>query len=164
VSAVTKAAGVSLLLLLVVSLVVWSTFDPCFAKRSVRFDPADGLRVTHETFFTNLPRLPWSLGLVPQRYELVTPAYRIVLTTDDNETSVGVGIESARAGAEDVYIEGRGIFETPDAIDNRYFVRASETANPLAFTVRGRHGTVLGRHALSYTTPAYSFFCSIEGP
>jgi hypothetical protein len=164
VSALTKIAGVSLLVLLLVALVVWKVFDPCFVKRSVRFGPADGLRVTEETFLTHLPRLPWSLGLVPQRYELVTPAYRIVLTTEDNETSVGVGIESAKAGAEDVYLEGRGIIENPNAIDSRYFVRATGATNPLAFAVRDRHGTVLGRHALSYTTPAYSFFCSIEGP
>jgi hypothetical protein len=40
VSALTKIAGVSLLVLLLVALVVWKAFDPCFVKRSVRFDPA----------------------------------------------------------------------------------------------------------------------------
>jgi hypothetical protein len=39
-SALTKIAGVSLLVLLLVALVVWKAFDPCFVKRSVRFDPA----------------------------------------------------------------------------------------------------------------------------
>lgn len=162
-SGVKHIIRISLLLTLLLALVVWAA-NPCFVKRSVRFDPADGLRMTEAIVDTELARLPWSFGPVPQRYELVTATYRIVLTTQDVEVSVGVGIESAKAGAEDVLVEGAGIFETPGAIDNRYFVLATPATNPLVFTVRDQQGTVLGRHALSYSTPAFSYFCSLEGP
>jgi hypothetical protein len=156
--------GVSVALVLALcGTLLWGA-EPCFVKRSVRFAPAEGLRMTEALVDTQLSRLPWSFGAVPQRYELVTGSYRIVLTTEDIETSLGVGIQSAKAGADDVLIEGAGIYETPGALDNRYFVRATPATNPLVFSVRDKRGTVLGRHALSYSTPAYSYFCSIEGP
>jgi hypothetical protein len=135
----------------------------CFTKRSVRFDALDGLRVLESTDKTRLPRLPWSFGAVPQRYELLGQSYRIVFETPDRAVPFGLFVASAQRGQEDVFIDGMR-FHSNAGGDARYYVDVwTKPAGRLEFSVVDSNGGVLGRHTLTCRMVAYSYLCGFEG-
>src|SRR4051794_8949095 len=90
-------------------MIVMLVGNACILQRSVRLAPVDGLRVLEATSRTELRRLPWSTGPVPQRYELTGPGYRVVFETPDNAAPYGLFIETAQAGTEQAFIEGERV-------------------------------------------------------
>jgi hypothetical protein len=135
----------------------------CTIHRSVRLGPAAGLRVLEAIDTTRLPRLPWSFGPVPQRYELTTPHYRIVFATPDGTYPYGLFIESATAGDEDVSVEGNRIIGPHGGLFRYHVAVTDYDVNTLVFTVRDQSGNVLGNHSLPYSLERYSYLCGFQG-
>jgi hypothetical protein len=78
---------------------------------------------------------------------------------------MGLFIESATAGPDEVVVVGPRVHENEGAIRIRYYILAAdEPVGPLEFEVRDRHGVVLGRHTLRYRLVPYSYLCAFEGP
>lgn len=157
-----RIAGIAIAVTVVAVLSVL-VIGQCTILRSVRFDPAQGLRVLEATYDTRFVRLPWSSDTVPLRYELTTSQYRIVFETPGSSVPYRAFIESATAGTDEVFVEGSAVFGS-DGLNQYYLLVADPNANPLVFVVKDQSGNVLGRHTLSYSMRVHSYFCGFEGP